>query len=415
MSGHRCRFSTASADKFAAGRSPSRSLISAGSLPPTAGESGIHALQGVRSCCHRPMPTTALPEPRLGEADRDSNAAACDNQPAADPTDARLPRALGVTPCGVPGGRLPADSCGGRYGSRTRDFQIHRSGALPSELTVTTSSRQIPCSVHTDPNRERWISAPLARRHRNLASKRRRWESNPLRAALQAAAVPSGSSVMSRRPKVRRHGHSTGLVISSDRMLNAPGCDFPQYRIHNRHVVRDLARAGVWTICDRLVAVGTECSSGVKTYRPPHKKCHHQFRLQCDPDRQPGAWRHDRYRRRCATNHDRHRRPAVPGHRAAPSEQRRCRLPRLCVSRVCGRRVASHIISKSALLKCRRQESNLILDLRTVACVSSTLRRQNRLRALGPESRAGHKGNSASQLFTLHSQLFTLHSPAANA
>ena len=168
MSGHRCRFSTASAVEFAAGRSPSRSLISAGSLPPTAGESGIHALQGVRSCCHRLMPTTAWPEPRLGPADRDSNAAACGNQPAADPTYARLPRALGVTPCGVPGGRLPADSCGGRYGGRTRDFQI-QIWCSPSELTVTTSSRQTPCSVHTDPKRKRWIGAPLARRHRDLA------------------------------------------------------------------------------------------------------------------------------------------------------------------------------------------------------------------------------------------------------
>ena len=35
--------------------------------------------------------------------------------------------------------------------------------------------------------------APLARPHQSLA-KRRRWESNPLQAALQAAAVPSGSS-----------------------------------------------------------------------------------------------------------------------------------------------------------------------------------------------------------------------------
>ena len=54
-------------------------------------------------------------------------------------------------------------------------------------------------------------------------------------------------------------------------MLNAPGCDFSQYRMHNRHVVRELARAGVWTICDRLVAVGTECSSGVKHIVRPTK------------------------------------------------------------------------------------------------------------------------------------------------
>lgn len=37
--------------------------------------------------------------------------------------------------------------------------------------------------------------APLAWRQISLACKRRRWESNPLGAALQAAAVPSGSSV----------------------------------------------------------------------------------------------------------------------------------------------------------------------------------------------------------------------------
>src|SRR5436190_14332612 len=37
---------------------------------------------------------------------------------------------------------------------------------------------------------------PLAWRQTSLACKRRRWESNPLGAALQAAAVPSGSSVI---------------------------------------------------------------------------------------------------------------------------------------------------------------------------------------------------------------------------
>ena len=40
MSGHRCQFSTASADKFPSGRSPSRLLASADSLPPTAGKGG---------------------------------------------------------------------------------------------------------------------------------------------------------------------------------------------------------------------------------------------------------------------------------------------------------------------------------------------------------------------------------------
>ena len=63
--------------------------------------------------------------PGFGEADRDSNAAVYDKRPAADPAYARLPRALGGNAMRRSGGRLPADSCGGRYGGRTRDFQIH--------------------------------------------------------------------------------------------------------------------------------------------------------------------------------------------------------------------------------------------------------------------------------------------------
>jgi predicted oxidoreductase (fatty acid repression mutant protein) len=47
-------------------------------------------------------------------------------------------------------------------------------------------------------------------------------------------------------------------------MLNAPGCDFPQKRMHRRYVVRELARLGVWSTGDRLVAVGTECSCVVE-------------------------------------------------------------------------------------------------------------------------------------------------------
>ncbi len=107
------------------GRSLSRSLVSAGSLPPTVGEGGIHALHGVRSCCHWRCRQRLCQSAHFGTLPfRDSDAAAFDRQPAADLTYARLPRAFVVTPCGVPGGRLPADSSGGRYGSRTRDFQI---------------------------------------------------------------------------------------------------------------------------------------------------------------------------------------------------------------------------------------------------------------------------------------------------
>ena len=47
-------------------------------------------------------------------------------------------------------------------------------------------------------------------------------------------------------------------------MLNAPGCDFPQYRMNYRHVVRELARLGVWSKSDRVIAVGTECSCAVE-------------------------------------------------------------------------------------------------------------------------------------------------------
>ena len=61
-----------------------------------------------------------------------------------------------------------------------------------------------PCPEHTKPIQSaascgsREARAPLDGRHRRFSlSKRRRWESNPLKAALQAAALPSGSSATS--------------------------------------------------------------------------------------------------------------------------------------------------------------------------------------------------------------------------
>jgi hypothetical protein len=75
-------------------------------------------------------------------------------------------------------------------------------GALPTELTETGDDRFEPMSgTHgADPrsrsSRTQEAHAPLDGRHQwSKPSKRRRWESNPLKAALQAAAFPSGSDV----------------------------------------------------------------------------------------------------------------------------------------------------------------------------------------------------------------------------
>jgi hypothetical protein len=95
-----------------------------------------------------------------------------------------------------------------------------KSGALPTELTEIGDDRFEPMSgTHgADPrsrsSRTREARAPLDSRHqRSKPSKRRRWESNPLKAALQAAAVPSGSDVdcVSTRQKMSSPGFEPGL------------------------------------------------------------------------------------------------------------------------------------------------------------------------------------------------------------
>ena len=132
-------------------------------------------------------------------------------------TPTRQPIKRPPDPSGLGGGRFRARSefsLAVWYGSRTRDSQIHRSGALSTELT--SGSRQPSLEpIHGTHFADRCERRTVCRWPScvNLASSsfnfkvnrfllRRRWESNPLQTALQAVAVPSGSSVK-RRPLPR--------------------------------------------------------------------------------------------------------------------------------------------------------------------------------------------------------------------
>ncbi len=112
------------------------------------------------------------------------------NIPGADPANVCLLQASWserfVT---FPWSRLPADSFGGRYGSRTRDTQFPELVLYPAELTDVDIARSEPMSGTPMTKPCRVAGTPLDERHqRTFHSKRRRWESNPLEAALQAAA-----------------------------------------------------------------------------------------------------------------------------------------------------------------------------------------------------------------------------------
>ena len=116
---------------------------------------------------------------------------------------------------------------GARYGIRTRDQPDLESGALPTELTEIGDDRLEPMSGTQGINpRFRYeriseLPAPLDGRHqRSLLSKRRRWESNPHKAALQAAAFPSGSDVdsVSIQLKVSSPGFEPGPRPSQSRV-----------------------------------------------------------------------------------------------------------------------------------------------------------------------------------------------------
>ncbi len=93
----------------------------------------------------------------------------------------------------------PFQWCGGRD-SNPQQPDL-KSGALPLSFHDDTVRFWMPMlGTHLTNHvcREQYgAGAPLARwYHQSLTSKRRRWESNPLGTALQAAAVPSGSSVL---------------------------------------------------------------------------------------------------------------------------------------------------------------------------------------------------------------------------
>ncbi len=138
--------------------------------------------------------------------------------PVADHTLARLPRAAWsrFSACGVGTGVEPA----------TARFMVWCS---TTELTsVDTTIGQNPCTEHTSPtasleDRATCAAGPAV----SLLPKRRRWESNPLEAALQAAAVPSGSSAT--------------LSVSSPGI--EPGLRPSQGRVRIRHTPRTYSRS----------------------------------------------------------------------------------------------------------------------------------------------------------------------------
>ncbi len=150
---------------------------------------------------------------------------------AADQTNARLPRAPGVALSRRGRDRLRACLAVRESNPRQPDLP---SGALPTELTTLSRCRlrQNPCAEHTRPTAERGLTAgaPLAKAESTrcfyfLLSKRRWWESNPLDTALQAAALPSGSSVCSKAEGGKRraawvlHSH---VPLSAVRSAECP-------------------------------------------------------------------------------------------------------------------------------------------------------------------------------------------------
>ena len=140
---------------------------------------GIHALHSAGSCCRH----VVVPPRRIW-------------QRAAD-------RAIGPPPSGFVGrNRAPAEAFAWSVresNPRQPDFQ---SGALSTELTVLVDLSIAFDRFHVRNTRHQPLIPCAARRWPSdvkpllvVSFKRRRWESNPLQAALQAVAWPSGSSV----------------------------------------------------------------------------------------------------------------------------------------------------------------------------------------------------------------------------
>ncbi len=156
MSGHRRRFSTASADEFPTGRSPwRRSPVPADVRQQRAKAVSTHYMVFVHAatgCCsvvrsrRRPI--------RVSE-----RLAYVTNKPVADPAHARLPRALGYA--SRRSRRVPADSCGG-VGTGVEPVTPRSIvWCSASELTSRHRHRHNPCPEHVDPNPTGWVEAPL--------------------------------------------------------------------------------------------------------------------------------------------------------------------------------------------------------------------------------------------------------------
>jgi hypothetical protein len=112
-----------------------------------------------------------------------------------------------------------------------------------------------PCPEHTKPIQSaascgsREARAPLDGRHRRFSlSKRRRWESNPLKAALQAAAFPSGSDVDSLSIGEKCPHQDSNLILDLRRVACDPphsedvGSSRRQYPAEDSNLVRQLRR-----------------------------------------------------------------------------------------------------------------------------------------------------------------------------
>lgn len=159
MSGHRCRFSTASADEFASGRSPwRRSPAPAAVRRQRAKAVSTHYMVFVHAatgCCPRDVARFASRQCRSAFP----TLPRVTSEPVADPAYARLPRALGYA--FRRSRRVPADSCGG-VGTGVEPVTPRSIvWCSASELTSRHRHRHNPCPEHTDPNPTGWVEAPL--------------------------------------------------------------------------------------------------------------------------------------------------------------------------------------------------------------------------------------------------------------
>ena len=180
----------------------------------------------------------------------DSSAPPVARTPVADHTLARLPRAAWYrfSACGVGTGVEPVTSRLTTWRSTTELPWLTR----PSVRTHVRNTRRQPPHKRTEPR------APLARPYQ-----KRRWELNPLEAALQAAAVPSGSGARSfsalagNRTRSTtfaqsraRPAHSEDITVSAPPRNRTPSWRFVvcrALRYTRRASVSTRTRTWIWT------------------------------------------------------------------------------------------------------------------------------------------------------------------------